>query len=449
MYIKRMQKRYYLLVLAFVIWALGLGISTAAVDHGLLAQAQAQLTAGKPESALKLLQAQQLKYAGNPAFDELLGKSALAADQATVAILAFERCLLVQTKNKACAIGITQAHLSLNELQNAKTILAQDLLDKNSKSYQNLLEQYQRQILGEPKSHDSRFSLWMQAGLGYDNNVNTATTADSVFFPSSDTTVLLNNASKRQDSFFHQLKLGLNYSTYLSENWRFVADGILQTRNNWSMHNYDSAVAETRIGVERRNKGHRLNLKLIGQYFNFDGYNYRNTYGGLAQYAYAVSDTTELGSFVQYSYIQYPHQNERNASRLLGGFTWSQQLLQGKALMYGNVYLGREKAIKSYAPDYYDYDITGIKLGGAWLVTPRMRLEAFASVENRAYDGEHILFEQKRSDTQFDASLGAVYAINRKFSIRPSYQYTKNNSSFVLRDYSKHVFMLNFRYAIF
>lgn len=424
--------------------------SYAATMDDLIAQAQAEIKSGHADRALQNLLQYEQQYAGELQFDQTLGQAAIAADVPSRAIFAFERCLIMDPSNTICNAGMARAHLKLSELDAARQILNRGSLDKSSRQYQDLLSDYRRLVLGEQRGTDTRFNLWLQAGLGFDSNVNSATTRSRVFLPIIDQDYDLHDASRKRDSFFHQTQIGLNYSTSINENWRFLVDGMLRTKNYWRMHSYDAIIADARIGVQRSKDRHRFTARLMGQYYNLGGHNYRNMLGLSAQYAYAITDTTELGGFIQYANLQYPSNSKFNANRTVLGLNGSQQLANGNALVYASVYGGREATVHKYSNNkHYSYDLAGLQLGAAWLMTPRDRLELNAGVEKRRYDSQDPYFQRKRKDTQYRARLGLVHAVNRKFSIRPSYQYIKTNSSVVLRDYSRHIFMLDFRYAIF
>ena len=91
------------------------GLAGAAEKAPEISQAQALLKAGKAEEAYALLLPLEFFQAGDPAFDYLLGVSALDSGKFNAATLAFERMLAVNPNHAGARMDMARAYFELND----------------------------------------------------------------------------------------------------------------------------------------------------------------------------------------------------------------------------------------------------------------------------------------------------------------------------------------------
>lgn len=423
-----------------------------ASPHGAtLRQAHDWLQGGQAKTAYSLLAPLEPELAGVPEFDWLFGQAALHSDRPSEAAFAFERCLAIDPGNGLCRLGIARAHISLQEHASARDEL--EILSQASppSQVQDVIADYMGLLSGqEMTSQDTRLTSYLQLGTGYDSNINNATARDSMALPLFNNLVFrLNRDGRKKESGFAQARFNISYSTPIATHWRFLTEANIAATGNWDTHDYDTLVSDLSVGLARRANKHQFIGRVQGQNYRLGNHTYRNLVGVLGQYAYAISDQSEVSVFAQGSRLVYPGHRLRNANRYTLGASWTQGLANDRAVAYLSAYGGSENAIRSHAPEFYDHKFAGVRTGGMVLVTPRLQLEAGVGAEQRRYDGRDVLFQKARRDTYYDAYLGFNYAINRKLSIRPQYRYANNNSNITLNDYDRHVVTMNLRYELF
>ncbi|MFT0532689.1 surface lipoprotein assembly modifier [Castellaniella hirudinis] len=395
--------------------------------------------------------------------DLLAGRQALAADEPTRALMAFERCLIRQPHLDACRLGLARAHLLLSEFVQARQAL-RAVTDPGLRAQAQALAAESRRALSpraDAPGDGARFSAWVQAGVGYDSNANAATTADRVDLAPL-TWIVLDPFAQNRASFFQQTALGLDYSAPLNARWQGLASATVRARQYGSAHDVDSIQASASAGVRYTRDGHRLTLRALGQYAGLGGHSYRYLQGASADYSYQLTDRLALGWFGQYFWMQYPGRRWMNAQRGILGLTGVWRWADQRALAYAHLYGGRESAPDDQAPDALSQDIFGGRLGVLWQASARTRLDAGVGYEHRRYDGDDALFVVSRSspyyaynqqypmartDRQVSAWLGANYAVDRHLSIRPRYEYIRVDSDLIMRTYHRHVIALDVRYA--
>ncbi|NYT65023.1 DUF560 domain-containing protein [Alcaligenaceae bacterium] len=444
-------------------WLIGIGFSLALGTHAMaqttsthqatVNQALEWINAGQAGTAFQLLAPLENELAGQPEYDYLLGQSALGAGEATRAAFAFERCLSVNSLNGLCRLGMARAHMALTEVDSARLELSTIAQSAPPTEVEQVITDYLDELSGTESGHnrDTRLRAYVQLGIGYDSNINTAPSESSMAIPLFNDLVMgLSREGRSRESGFNQAAFNVRYSTPMGNgNWRFVADGNLAATGNWATHRYNTAVTDIGVGATYKAYRHQFTGKVLGQNYNLGGHNYRNMVGVLGQYAYTVSDQAEFSGFLQASQMRYPDMRLRDTYRYTGGVSWAQALAANRAVTYASVYGGWEDTIRSKAPDNYQHKFAGLRIGGMYMATPRLQLEAGVGAERRRYDGQEILFLRRRTETAYDGYLGFNYSLNRKLSVRPQYRYAKTDSSIPLNDYQRHTFMVNLRYELF
>src|SRR5690606_22034419 len=124
----------------------------------------------------------------------------------------------------------------------------------------------------ESAGQDTRLNAYVQAGIGYDSNANTAMSQSSLALPAfGDLVFQMSPDGLRQESGFNQAQFHIDYSTPIDARWRFIAEGTATTAQYWSAHDYDTLIADAAMGLMRTEGNHRVTLKVQGQHYNLGG----------------------------------------------------------------------------------------------------------------------------------------------------------------------------------
>lgn len=405
---------------------------------------------------LNELLAQEGARAGTPAYDLELGKAALHADEPTIALMAFERCLAVRPSDEHCRLGLAHAYIMLGERQSAKTELRYLQREQQSEEIQNSIAHYLNILSqSEAQSEVARLSSYIQVGIGYDSNINSAADLSEIALPGAgDIVYLLPKEHQRTKSAVMTARYHIRYSTPISDNWRLTAQGNIAARGNFKTSRYNTLVSDVSVGLVRSVDRHQFSTRLKLQNYRLRNRNFRNMGTLIGQYAYSVNSTTELSIFGQASKLNYSssryaqNNSQRNAHRYVGGVSVLKGFANKRALAYTTLYGGAHRKSKSHAPTHINHNLAGLRIGGMYLLTPRFQIEGGVAVERRRFKDHHPSFNKRRKDTFYDAYLGAIYAINRKLTLRPQYQFYRNHSNLALGRYKRHIFMLNLRYDL-
>jgi len=420
-------------------WALTSGSALAQED--VLGRSLEDLQSGNAVAAYERLQVLEARHAGDPDFDFLLGISALASGRGTEAIFALERVLAMRPDDVNARVAMGRAHLALQETESARREFQTAQALDGSPRTQAAVQRYLTAV--DQIEAASRFAarIYMEFGLGYDTNVNSASRADQVAIPALGGVNfnLSNTAQARDDAFVH-IAGGLNFRTRLSAR-SSLTGGIGFTQRFLSKETeYETTVMDASLGLSHARTadtfGANLQVSLIQ--VNDDDYaqGYRDSVGSTLYWLHNLSGSTQLSSYYQYAWLSYPNQEARDADRHVVGAALGTGFDIGLS-GFLSAYLGREE---THDPEFrrLGHDPVGVRVGGDYPFSQHLSGFANASYEFRTYRAEDPLFLYTRRDHQYGAALGFNYLLQEKgWRLVPQLSYLRVHSNIPINQYER------------
>lgn len=410
-----------------------------------LKQAEALIAAGSTGQALQLLSAEEDRNAGNPDFDYLLGLAALDAGQVTRAIFAFERVLAVRPGHAQARAELARALAASGENEAAKAAL-EDV--KRANPPQEVQERIDR-LLGAIERSSRRTSVtgWLEAGIGLDSNVNSATSSSTIAVPAFGGAVFtLGAAGVKQRDEFASFAGAMDVSHAFTPEWSAFGRLSGSLKRNKDQDTFDTHSADLTAGIAYTSGKNRFSLAGQAGTFGVDNSRFRDYLGVTGQWRYSLSQNAEAGLFVQRGRLDYPGQDIRNAHRTVVGATFV-HLFGGRwqPALYGSVYAGEERERAANVP-HLGHKLYGTRVGGEAAWNERTKVFASASYEDRDYGGAEPLFLTTRGDRQLDLAAGVRYAIGRQWEVTPQVSYTDNRSNIGIFRYERTQALVTLRY---
>lgn len=439
------------LALALATPALGLAQTPDAAAPGakdpVLSRAEQLIAQRQPKSAYELLAPLEDQRAGDPDYDYLLGFAALESGQASVAAFAFERCLSVDPKNGPCRVQMARTHLALGETGSAREELQAVQASQPPKEVNDLVNRYLGALTEREKQEKQHLGFHAQVGAGYDTNVTGTTDATTIIIPRlGGLPFTLSGVSTKQEDAFLQAEAGASLSRTLSPAWRLLADAGLSTRQHQDVDAFNSLSADASLGLGWLTGPDSAQVKLQLQDYRLDEESFRSLYGVMGQYQHAYNDKAAVSVYAQASQIDY-HLGNPDAARYTLGTGYSRSLATSRAsTVYAGFYGGTEASDISGAG--LGQDFMGLRLGGSVILDERLALTGALSVERRQFDGPSSAFMVEREDTGIDASVGAIWKLREKLSLKPAYIFSTSDSNIPLSDYDRHLVAVDLRYEM-
>ena len=438
--------RQFALLLSF---AIVFPLSVLAADD-LLVQAKQQLDNGNAQEAYNLLIPLQSARAGDPEFDFLLGSAALALGKNTEAIFALERVLAVEPNSGPARALIARAYYNLKETETAKrefeNVKRQDVPPEVSATIDRFLDAISR----VEESEHTVINGFVQVGIGHDSNVNSATADSQVAVPAFAGQIFtLAPASTKQSDTFISFGGGVSIQHPFSKRLSLFAGVAYQNQTNTNRTDFSTYYYDANLGLNYRFD--RDTFTLAGQFNSFWVDNtklysdaYRNASGVTAQWQHDFDSRNQVSVFAQYTYLEYPGEDIRNADRYVGGVGYAHAFGRGALITYVGAYGGQEVAKEDGVPQFGN-DFYGARVGAQWNVADKFALFFNGSGEEHKYGGPDPFFLVDRNDKQYNASAGMVFFPRKGLRITPQVSWTDNKSNISVYEFDRTIYQVVLR----
>lgn len=411
-----------------------------------LQNAKQLLELKKYSEAYELLEPLEESRAGDTDFDYLLGLAGVEAGKVTRGVFALERVLATDPNNNAARVEIARGHFLLGESESAK-IEFQSVKDQNpSPELTTAIDKYMSAIdksLGLVTS----YSAYLEAGGGYDTNINSATGSGSVAVPFFGGLIInpSGDNAEKSDGFLN-FGGGISFKHPFGKAFAVFGgvDGYKKVNN--SNEQFDTGSLNFNVGILAKQAVNTYTLTAQDGTFYVNGDRYRRAYGVSGQWQHDLDQSNQITAFAQISRLSYPGNDIRDVDRYVVGGGWGHLFTGDKApVVFLSAYLGTEDERAQNVP-HLGHDLYGIRAGGQLTFNPKLVGFAISSYERRNYGGPDPLFLTTRHDNQFDLSAGLQYLPGYNWVIKPQLSYTKNDANIALNEFDRTVISVSFHH---
>ena len=430
---------------ASILICLGLffGAPAAFAQDAALDQAKSHLTAGNPQAAYDLLKPLETERAGEPAFDYLLGISALDTDRNTEALFALERVLAVNPGNALARAEIARAYLKLGEKKTAQSEL--DKVRQRTDIPQAAQEAIERYLAAFRTTAAGRTEWrgYIAAVLGFDSNVNAAT-SDATIGIAGLAFTLAPSATESSDRFM-QLRGGGSVVSPIGDGMSLIGGISGNSRWNEDLRSLDQANLSGYAGAAQELGPWSLTGALQYSQFRLDREGFRNAFGATFQARRALDRSSQISGYAQISRLSYKQQPIRNAYRSVLGLGYT-RVLSGalEPVLFAGAYVASENEIKT-GVEHLGHFATAANIGGRITLNEQTKVFANAAVERRDYGGTEPTFGVHRNDSRYNVGVGLDYVPAKRWTITPAVSYTRNFSNVPINDYNRTVISVMLR----
>lgn len=429
-----------------------LSFPALAADETVL-RAKQQLDNGDAQGAYNLLMPLQSERAGDPEYDYVLGLSALALGKNTEAVFALERVLAVQPNSAPAREAIARAYFNLKETETAKrefeNVSKQDVPPEVAQR----IDRFMDAIARIEESQRTSIRGFVEIGIGFDTNVNSATADGQVAVPALGGFLFnLDPSAQEQEDMFLTFGGGVNFTHPFSRRLSLFGGLAYQNRTNINESDFSTYYYDANLGLAYRRE--RDTFTIGGQFNSFFVDNsqqysgaYRNATGLTAQWQHDFDARNQVSVFAQYSYLEYPDQKIRNADRYVGGAGYAHAFGRGTVITFLGVYAGQEVEKEEGVPQF-GHDLYGARVGAQWNVQDKFAVFVNGSYERREYGGPDPFFLRDREDDQYNASAGLIFVPTRNMRITPQVSWTDNESNISIYEYDRVIYQVMLRYEM-
>ncbi|MBX9849446.1 MAG: tetratricopeptide repeat protein [Rhodocyclaceae bacterium] len=435
-------------VIALAIASFTLAGQAQAAD-ALVVEGAQLLQQGKAQEAYSLLEPQESSRAGDKDFDLLFGITALQVGQNTRAIFALERVLALDPKNVRARAEIGRAYFAVGETQAARrelsAVKATGLTDQEAlAAIDGLLNAVER-LENENKTV---IRGYLEGTFGYDTNVNAAPGRGDIAVPAfGGVTFTLNDASKANKDWFTTFGGGVSVRAPLTKALALIGSvsGSQRLHGHQSKSQFDLQSTDANLGVAYSVEKDVYTFSAQAASLAVENDRFRDVYGWTGQWQRNLDARNQVSAFVQYGDLNYVTQPIRDAERWLVGGGYAHATREG-SVGYISGYLVRENVRKADTVDHLGLHGVGVRLGGQMRYNADTLLFANLAAEKRRHNASDPTFLVHRSDEQINASLGAVYTVQKNIKVTGMFARTDQFSNIALNKYKRNVISATVRY---
>jgi len=440
-----------------------LALAAAATTTESLQEINNFLNQKKYLDAYQLAQNLSAQKMGEPSFDLLFARAALAAQKPDVASLAFERVLMSEPNNVDAKFGLAEAYYNL-KMYNDAEIEAQSLLLKPN-SYgapfnsevQLLLSKIKK---GESSMAEKPYNIYGRMIFGYDNNVAASTDEDYgryLSFTAIPYSYDKSNADQvaAYNALYYSLAQSNNVykSVYIYPQIGIGGKYIPKPQYNlfWDFNvshkDYlDLPSSAPNYNIDQVNLSFGINcnpspLYLLNGSFYYQEYiwlnkRYRESPIGSISLSRALNANNTLKLYTNNGVLSYPNYSQFSVNMYSGGLEWS--CSSSHNLLVAQVF-GGENRPRGGAPSYNGNNFYGFDISAKHQFTPKLSLTADAIYQRSIYAGIDATapFAPVRRDTFRQFTAGLYYKIQKHYTWYAVSSYTNTSSNVFIYKYDR------------
>jgi hypothetical protein len=293
----------------------------------------------------------------------------------------------------------------------------------------------------------TRVDGFIELGIGYDSNVNAATSSSQIALPALGGIIAtLDPAFTKRGDAFGALAGGINVTHKLTDLWALVGNAGAAARVHPDENRFDQITLDASLGARWSRGKNAVTLGGQLQSFELDYERYREATGLVAQWQHSYDERRQASLFGQYSQLRYPAQSIRDADREVLGVAYGRAFsVRYTPVVFGSAYLGRERELASGVP-HLGHELWGIRVGGQLRLGNGWGVLGSAAYEERRYGGAEPVFLDTRKERQTDVSAGVTYLLRANITVLAQLAHTDNRSNVPINKFDRTVATVSLRF---
>lgn len=434
-------------------WMLGCAVlmaSRPALADDVIDQMRNFLTAGQSVEAYRLGQDNQQRL-GEADFDLLFGLAALDGGRASEGVLALERYRMAHPGDDKAWLSLARGYVMLGENDRARAELEDFLAANPDEALAAVAREYLDvvRIREEDRLRSSR--AWLEAGLGFDSNVNGGPNASLVNLPIFGQISLNDGLTETPDSM-NSLAGGFAHHRLLRPGLTAFFDANASFRGYLDEFDYNQSSLGAKGGVLVNREGKLWRTTVSHQSTWLDSSRYLSSTGLGEEWINPFAINRTVSAHVQYARLDYGAKGGTVGTRTTReadfwgiGLGWRQSFTaQWKPRLNLSLAVADERNNQGRE----DLSRTLLNAGALLNLTtaPQWGLHLGYAFQQSHYGDEDPILLLTRDDDSHTLNTGLTYLISLQWSVHGDVSYTTNQSNIDLNDYKRTLAMLKVRY---
>lgn len=393
---------------------------------------------------------QRSEHEGELEFDLFYGIAAIQVGELKEGVFALERVVAAEPGFDRARLELARGYFLLEDDRRARREFEIVLAHDPPAAVRSQIEYYLQAMQRRADRYETTATGFVEIGGGYDSNVNSATSEDTVSTILGD--VILADDSKERDDTFIRVEARGSVSHPLSPGFNLVAGAGLWDRSLSDESEFETGALDGNLGLLWRRERSRLLVSTQVQRFYLDGDAYRDLLGLGASYRHDVSDQLDFDVSARVTELDFEDLDDRDSTLTLIDAGISHRFEHARRpIVTAGLFFGTEEAEDdtTSAQANAQRDIYGVR-AGLWLaLAPRWTLRGSAEFRNSEYDEEDLLLGETRDEDYYALSVAADWRPSARWRIGPQLRYSRNDANTELHDYERTEAWVRARYEFY
>jgi len=419
--------------------ALVLCITSAYSAPNFLQEIARLYLSGQANAAYELAEQHILEAEGDPDFDAYYGMAALDSGHFSQGVFALERLIMQQPNNHRIRLELGRGYFLLEEYSRARKEFQKVLNSNPPKKVRANIQNFLDLIRLRESRYRTTAGYYLEFGVGYDSNVNSAPSAARFEVPFLGTGTL-DNASLSQEDSYASYAAGANIVHPIKPGISLFGRLSYSQRNHEDATDYNQRSLNAEGGLTFLRGDDRYQIRLQAQNYDLGHERYRELHGISGDWRRKLNPQTQLTAFARYTNQNFPSNGLRDSRLGMAGVGLLYAYkIRWKPMLFASLYGGEERAREDsfIARAMVDHDIHGLRFGAHFSPDARLNLNISALIQESRYDEGDLFFQRKREDEYRSLSLGATWLVDPKWSIHGSVSYSENESNIPIYRYHR------------
>lgn len=416
---------------------MALWCTQAAAAPADVARLQSLIDSQRYAEAFSLGESLQGEFGLNPDFDFLYGLAALETGRSGRAVLAFERVLMKSPRHHRARLHLARAYLKEGAAQRAYAELRLLLADDPPA---DIAAQARALLPAQP----ARTRAFVEAGVGYDSNVNNAVDSDTLI--TANTLILVDpTAQSRDDSFAHLAFGGQIHKPWGVNKFGFVGLSGYENKN-FNESEFDTSSMSLVGGGGFDWGSNRFSIPLGYRQIWVDHSDYLRLSTLGVEWRGQLDETNLLNAAAQYGDYEYEAVNARTAAGYSATFGWSGLYAgESRPRVGGSVFVG-EEAVDQAALKYFGRRYYGVTADGSF--SPYKDHSPYVSLklQRSDYDDDDPIYLTPRNEDYSRLAAGWSWQVQPNWRLRAEADYTLNKSNLSLYEFDSNRLFFSTRF---
>ena len=383
---------------------------------------------------------------GDPLFDYFYGVAAVEVGHPTEGVLSLERVLLNDPNNDLVRLELARAYYAQGDYQRSKDEFLAVKKNQPPAGVVSTINVYLDDIKAKDASYKTTYGIFVELGMGYNNNVNAATAVNNIILPYIGP-VTLGASSQPQKSAFGYDSIGANVSMPITSDVSVFANANTSAQRYSQANGYDLNVTNATTGVKVTDGPNTYKIAGFGSIAQIDQVPVPNTYGGGGEFVRQLTSTDSVMVAAGSTVLQYPSQfNAYNSNLNVGTVGYRKAFPDVKWQPVVDVSANMAHQIDtSNRPDL------GRRIGGgalqlSFLPSEKVGVTIGAGYAQSKYDSNDLLYQTSRVDNLFSGNAVLQYKLTKELTARMEITYYNNLSNLNLYGYEQWTGAIKLRY---